>query len=380
MIVEYTHAARQAIRPATRGQLLRNGWINSVLGLGSVAWAAFLLVDMVTTRTLDAVAAILCLALLAVGGVLGTMGPTVISGAWSVRTTDPPPGYTYAFAIADGIVSFPAMGLLTAESWALAQTTASVTRSADFGTDQLELVTPQTEPREFPLESLKLPVGEILTLIETERVAPAVTTGAPSASGEIVVGLQPWTHETVSGVGHYARTRLLPGRDLPRLESRRDSRTLGCWIGAGGALVLIIVAVFELSLLAVGAVAGTVRVTASASSLIGVGVAVLIGAANVLLGRMSRDRALQEDRAAPAALGRYAFRISRVADMDVVVFDEGWGRDPEQWPLWQTTIQVVNDGEYGVELRCPGRTPRRFSAGALQLSPQPVVALVNSRR
>lgn len=376
MIVEYSYAARQAVRPTTRAQVLRGGWIAIGLGVGFIAVGVLVVRDMVLTGQVEIFTAIMLIPLFAAGVFFVALGPVTVYRAWRSRVADAVAGYTYAFAVADGVVCFPASGLVPAESWSLDQTTVSETQSDVLGTAQLELATPDSEARTFPLVSLKLSAWEILSLIEGERAAPAPAVGAnlAPATGDFAVGLNPWTHETVlSGVGDPAQPSIIPMGDAQQLAVRRNTRIAWmCFIGAAAALVL----------LAVGAVTGAVSVKVAVGSLIGVAVVVLVGAANLLLVRMARAKRLNEERAAQAVLGgEYAFRVVRAGAVDVVFFDAGFGLESEQWPLAETTIQAVRaDGEYGVELRSPGRTPRRFSAGALQLSPQTVVALVDSRR
>lgn len=79
----------------------------------------------------------------------------------------PPPAH--AFAIAPGRIDFPEGPGTPAESWPLAESTASEGRW--FGTRVLELSSPGRRTRRFPERWLRRPIGELVALVEERRRA-----------------------------------------------------------------------------------------------------------------------------------------------------------------------------------------------------------------
>ena len=276
------------------------------------------------------------------------------------------PGRTYAFAVADGLVSFPGTGLMAPECWPLDDTVVELVTSRRLHVPQLRLTNPVSErERVFELASLKRSGPEILHLAERERAVPQpesepLASGRRAAVGDVRIAMNPWTQECIV--------------DEPYIHRRMR--------GAAPAAALLFIAAGAITLVvAMGTVTGQMDAGVWVPTLVGDALLALMGVFMLLAARWGRVEMQRWERAARMWVGgECAFRITLDGDVDVVAFEAGWGLEADRWPLADTMIETYGQsGETGVELRCPGREPRRFSAGALQLSPQTVVALVNNR-
>ncbi len=275
-------------------------------------------------------------------------------------------GLTYAFAVADGLVSFPGTGGTAPECWLLEDTMVELAPSRRWHVPQLRLTNSVSErERVYELGSLKRSGPDILHLVDRERAASLRSEpharGRRAGRGDVIIEMNPWTQECIVAEPYIHR------------------RMRGA--AAAAALMFIAAAAFTL-VNALGTVTGRMNVGIWVPTLFADVVLVLIGVLMLLAARWGRVEMQRWERAARTWVGgEHAFRITRDGDEDVVAFDAGWGLEADRWPLAETTIETfAQSGETGVALRGPGRTPRRFSAGALRISPSQVVDLVNSRR
>lgn len=328
--------------PRRRWQLRNLGL--SAIGASLLLALAILSLDLNWIWQGDVEPATITLAalLLLVVGLLIAGGAQIGRAYRAGHRDDVLPGVTYAFAVRDQRVIFPALRLRPGTHWPASDTTIGT--AASWGRKLITLEAPGHRPRSFAAADLRADLAEIRAALT------AADASQPAATGDwFQFDLSDWAREA-------ALAQVTPIR-----RARVGLIVPGSLFLSAGALYL-----------AGSAIRGDLG--ADLADLVAVGL-VAVGTAALLLARRARRRQqVEEQQSLLMEAMPYGFAIRD----GQVEYPDRMGRVAESWPLSETEIRYVDQGESGLVLTCPGRNPRPFLAGGLKLSTRTVIGLVEA--
>lgn len=283
--------------------------------------------------------------------------PFLVGGGWIVRSArggDPDdllPGLSYAFAVIEGQVIFPALRARPAEHWPLSE--SRVTVGSSMGATIVRLACPGRRPRAFSASSLAVSPAEIEAAVHADGQRRVPADLATDVTLPLQVELAGWA-------------TVLPQPRDRRLQGARGWRfVLGVLGLAAGVMTLVVAAAWALIL------GGSAWVGA----IPGFGFGVIVAVLGVFALRGKVKPAIDPQ---PAFLEGppYAMRL----EGRTLSFPAAPGRPAESWPLDQTKFNYYESGETGLEVSCLGKSTRQFGAGSLALPPRVVLAQLELRR
>lgn len=366
MIVEFKPEERRRLLPIPRRRFRQHGVTAVTLGSLLVALAVLDGLGVGSGDLAAAAASAGFAVLLAVPAALLLVGGLMILRAGRASgSSEVLPGLSYAFGVVDGRVIFPAFRVRPAENWPLAQTRITETKSLGFPVIRLEV--PGRKARSFTLSSLQLSTAQILAGLPDQELnaGPAEPTGRP--------GQQPHPPQSgPTGPTGVLRVELAEwAKVIPQSAADLAERRPSALVIVGGFSLAagLVLAVMFLAAALIGGVLDTTGTLVLLPLILALTVGGLIA---LRAGRRSYD----QPGAGLVQGAGFAFDIAGGS----ISFPEGPGSPAGVWPLAQTEAACFEDGETGIELRCPGRASRRFGAGSLRPSPQTVLRQLAEHR